>query len=382
MINMPKKTRNPPILEILDNLPVLVDAFDSENKIVFWNKKCEELIGYSKEEIIQHENPLSLLYPKKGYLEYMMEKIKKNEEAKSLEWEITCKNGDKRNILWSHFYMYSSLLDADVWAIGIDVTARHQISKKLRESEQKYRSLMENSPVGCFIVQEDQIKYANKVMADILGYSVEEILTWNMEKANEHIHPEDLKELWEDKDEFPNKEFRIISKNKEIKWIAQFSHEIPFQGKRANQIILIDVTDQKKTKKKLFDMKLKEQKINSLATLAGGIAHDFNNILVSILGNINLVQMDFPSNQVDLFVKEKDQLDVGEYREIWEDRILDLQDNLETMESAVRRAKGLTQQLLTFSKGGKPVKKVKSIMNVINKTLVLIGHGFNAEVKV
>jgi len=93
-----------------------------------------------------------------------------------------------------------------------------------------------------------------------------------------------------------------------------------------------DVSSQRKLEEEL----LKTHKLESLGVLAGGIAHDFNNILTAVMGNISLARM---------------HAEPGDKLDKW----------LSGAEKATERAKDLTQQLLTFSKGGAPVKRVISI---------------------
>jgi signal transduction histidine kinase/CheY-like chemotaxis protein len=113
-------------------------------------------------------------------------------------------------------------------------------------------------------------------------------------------------------------------------------------------LVFRDVTEQLKTEMEL----LKVKKLESIGVLAGGIAHDFNNILTAILGNINLA----------LFDK-----DIG-------DRTRKL---LLEAEKASLRAKGLTQQLLTFSKGGEPVTEISSLIGIIRDSANFVVHGLN-----
>jgi nitrogen-specific signal transduction histidine kinase/CheY-like chemotaxis protein len=102
------------------------------------------------------------------------------------------------------------------------------------------------------------------------------------------------------------------------------------------QSIIRDITDRKKAEEEMQ----KTEKLESLSILAGGIAHDFNNILTGILGNISLAK-----------------INVGEGNKIAK--------ILVEAENAAIRAKSLTQQLLTFAKGGLPVKNVISIADLI-----------------
>lgn len=100
--------------------------------------------------------------------------------------------------------------------------------------------------------------------------------------------------------------------------------------------------------------RLRVKQLESLGTLAGGIAHDFNNILAAILGNINLAMV--KSSNLD------EQFD----------------DYLDSAAKACLRAKGLTAQLLTFAKGGSPVKKFASIDEIVMESADFVLHGSKA----
>jgi PAS domain S-box-containing protein len=99
---------------------------------------------------------------------------------------------------------------------------------------------------------------------------------------------------------------------------------------------------------------IKVKKLESLGILAGGIAHDFNNILTGILGNLSFAR---------LFLDQ-------EHRSALP---------LEQAEKAALRAGELTKQLLTFSKGGTPVKKVVAVRPLIEESLALVLSGANVK---
>jgi PAS domain S-box-containing protein len=108
---------------------------------------------------------------------------------------------------------------------------------------------------------------------------------------------------------------------------------------QANEKLRKEIEDRERMEEEL----VKVQKLESLGILAGGIAHDFNNLLASILGNISLAMLDLQPSD-------------GPYRQ------------LEAAERASLRAQGLTRQLLTFSKGGEPVKRTTSITELIKES--------------
>jgi two-component system, cell cycle sensor histidine kinase and response regulator CckA len=119
-----------------------------------------------------------------------------------------------------------------------------------------------------------------------------------------------------------------------------------YEGKQVVLVIGHEITERKRIEKEL----LKVQKLESLGVLAGGIAHDFNNILASILGNIELVELE---------TKLTDQTYAC----------------LEEAKKASLRAKQLTQQLLTFARGGEPVKHPVSIGTLITNSANFVMHG-------
>ncbi|MEW5909160.1 MAG: ATP-binding protein, partial [Thermodesulfobacteriota bacterium] len=119
--------------------------------------------------------------------------------------------------------------------------------------------------------------------------------------------------------------------------------------------IFKDITD----KKRLEEQIQQSQKLESIGTLAGGIAHDFNNLLTAILGNISLAKM---------YSKAEGKV----------------QQLLNESERACGRAKELTERLITFSKGGAPVKRVASIDPLLRDTisLVLMGSNISCEFQI
>ena len=115
-------------------------------------------------------------------------------------------------------------------------------------------------------------------------------------------------------------------------------------------LVFRDVTDKENVEREI----LKAQKLESLGVLAGGIAHDFNNLLGGILGNIEMAK---------IVLHPRDQI----------------YDKLLNAEQAIMRASKLTRQLLTFSKGGSPVKEVISVATLVRDSVNFTLHGSNVR---
>lgn len=116
--------------------------------------------------------------------------------------------------------------------------------------------------------------------------------------------------------------------------------KVPLRDKDGQVVGMLGMYDDVTEYKKMEQELIKVQKLESVGVLAGGIAHDFNNLLTAILGNISLIKMELSPNTK-----------AYEY--------------LTRAETASQRAKDLTHQLLTFSKGGAPVRKTISAGEVI-----------------
>jgi PAS domain S-box-containing protein len=143
----------------------------------------------------------------------------------------------------------------------------------------------------------------------------------------------------------------LVSRDGRERIVADSAAPIRDQESRVVGAVLVfrDITEKRKMEEEL----LKSQKLESIGVLAGGIAHDFNNLLTAILGNISLSKM---------YVSEGDKI----------------HQKLVEAEKASLRARDLTQQLLTFSRGGAPVKKTAAVTDIIRDSVAFTLSGSRA----
>jgi PAS domain S-box-containing protein len=240
----------------------------------------------------------------------------------------------------------------ELGALGLafDDMAEHlaKRDKDLRESQQEnafLTGLLEQSSQPFAIGYPDgRIGRFNPAFLTLLGYRSDEVhvLEWSRDltppewRAREE---EKLMEL-EHSDQPVRYEKEYLRKDGSQVPVELLTHVVrdPDGAPAFYYAFITDITERKHAQREM----LKTDKLESLGVLAGGIAHDFNNILTAILGNISLAQM---------YVNDPDAL----------------RKRLEDAEHAALRAKGLTRQLLTFARGGEPVKKFVQIRKLLEE---------------
>ena len=242
-----------------------------------------------------------------------------------------------------------------------DITERMQAEDMLQKSEEKYQSLIENLRDSYFFYVHDiegVFTYTSPSLTNILGYSAEEFQTHYSEFLTDNqINKDVIKytELSIQGIKQPPYEVEIYHLDGTIRTLQVQETPVFDDNHMVNAVegIAQDITERLKMEKEL----IKVQKLESVGILAGGIAHDFNNSLQAILGYISLAEL---HSNTDNRIKEY----------------------LEEARKTVLQSSGLTQQLLTFSKGGAPVKNTISISELIRDSVRLALSGSNVKCKI
>ncbi len=233
-------------------------------------------------------------------------------------------------------------------------------NREILQRDELFRTVIEYAADWAYWLDESgRFKYNSLKCKEITGYSPEEfqedpdLLKKIIFDADRPFFEEHLRSAVTDQPH-KNLEFRIVTRDGNIRWISHNCNKIydssgKFLGVRGSNL---DITEQKLASEELS----KIEKLESLGVVAGGIAHDFNNLLTAILGNISLAKMEAdPSSSI--------------YK------------RLEASEKASIRAQNLTQQLLTFAKGGTPVKRRSSLKRIILETAEFALKGSNVACK-
>ena len=180
----------------------------------------------------------------------------------------------------------------------MDISVQKRIEESLRESEQRYRLLVETASEGILVAQGESLKFVNPVIPELTGYAEEELLA---RPFLYFVHP-DYRELTRNNyvkrikgEELGQRyEIKILKKDASIRWVEISGAKIQWEGQPATLNFATDITERKRAeveKLALVQQLNQAQKLESLGVLAGGIAHDFNNILAIIVGNCFLAKM-------------------------------------------------------------------------------------------
>ena len=134
--------------------------------------------------------------------------------------------------------------------IGRNITRRKKAEDALRESEERFRILMESSPTAILLYQNDKWIYANPAATEIMGYTNQELLSMNFWDI---VHPDDRQSVMERgkkrQQSIPvtkRYEFRIVSKDNTVKWVDLSGETIMFNGSPAGIISVLEITERVK----------------------------------------------------------------------------------------------------------------------------------------
>ncbi len=230
-----------------------------------------------------------------------------------------------------------------------------RLNNTLRESEDKFRTIFDFNPDAVTISRLDDGCYVdiNRGFTQITGFCRDEVIGKTVLELNLWCDPADRSILVQglrEKGFYQNIETQFRLKDGSIITALISARLISLKGVTHLLSVARDITELKKFEYE----KLKFEKLESLGVLAGGIAHDFNNILTGIMGNIS-------------------------FAKVFLDTTHKSSKLLAEAEKAAVRAGELAHQLLTFARGGQPIKHVVSLKHLIDEALSFTLRGSNVK---
>ncbi len=232
--------------------------------------------------------------------------------------------------------------------------AQSRLIERLAESERSIRDILINLPV--IVARFDrhgkgEIQFVNMAWSRILGFDIDSSVGTEIDS---YVLLDDL-EKWrilvkntKDSDgDLLDSQVRFKDSKGETRWL-----KVKFDQRESGEVIVLmeDFTERRRLDAEL----LRAQRLESIGRLAGGLAHDFNNLLQVIMGYIDLSQRLNKNNGID-----------AKY--------------LKIANQACLRAAGLTKQMLSFSKGGNPVRMIWALEDVVKEAVEMSLHGSSVK---
>ena len=344
---------------MVENMPVLVVAFDAHGEIVFWNRECERVSGFAAQEVLHDRAALERLFPDDAFRRSLRGR---GQDHRDLECRLSCKDGGTRIVSWSDISRQYPLPGWKAWRIGVDMSQRLLVEQAVIQAKQEWERTFDSVPDPILILDgELRARRLNMALGSRLGMHPRSLVGRSLE---------DLVEGGDLAGEVGTEEVarRIramaegaVSASEELtiaRWGGHFLVAVsPFRDREEARTGTIVVAHDISRWKELERQLEQSRRLEALGTLAGGIAHDFNNILGVMLGYAEMLQ---PSAQ-------------GGPQERRVEEIL----------RAGTRAKELIAQILTFSRQGvgslATLRLTPLVKEVLQHLLVTMPQGISVR---
>lgn len=339
-----------------ENATDIIWTSDLDLKYTYVSPSVRKLLGYTPEEFMSLPierilAPASLQVAMQVFHEELEAERSRQKDVgrtRTIEAELACKDG---STAWVEVKM-AFLRDetgnpTGVLGIARDITDRRRANQALRESEEQYRGLFENSVEGMFTSDlHHNITSANKALGELLDYDVEELMGMNWRDI---VHAESKKSVFKEYNKLlrTGKPIRgivyeCVSRSGErrltegyVSLIRRENRPVGFQGS------VRDITEHKRENEQLMIA----DRLASIGELASGAAHELNNPLTSVIGFSQLLM-------------DRDVPD-------------DIREDLKLIHDEAQRATCVVKNLLTFARRHAPAKQLNQINSIIEDVLRL-----------
>ena len=360
------------IFDVAQNVAFIkTDLNGKAAKIIEFSPGAENIFGYKREEVIGR--PVAMLHLEAD-VERFPETIEANinkSEGFSGESMLVRKSGEIFPALFTTY----PVLDEDgkvesTVGVSIDISELRQAEEALRESEEKFRSLLSSFSGASYRSKCDKawtIIYLSEGIEGLCGYPPSDFVNNSVRTFESIIHRDDTalteKEVmdcvhagvpWDI-------EYRIVHKDGSVRWVLETGRGIKDDGGIVQYLdgFVHDISDRKRAeeeREKLESQLVQSQKMESIGRLAGGVAHDFNNMLSVILGYTELIFNDLP-------------------------QVSPLRAELEEIRKAAERSANLTRQLLAFARKQAVVPQTLELNETVSSMLKMLGRLIGEDIE-
>lgn len=348
--------------QIVDAFPVPMALNDQEQRILYLNAAFVRTFGYDLADIPTLAQWWPLAYPDPAYREWvaytwqlrLTRSQKESKPFEPLELTIRCKDGSGKTVIGSAIQPGDSGVHP---VLLYDITDRKKAEAALAREKELLRVTLQSIAdavittdiAGCIMGMNEAAELLTEwTEKEALGQEIDTVFQIYDEQGRPVPSPV-ASVLLDNRTVQEEGAVMLLSRNQNKRLVARSAALIREASGRTAGVVLVfrDVTE----RQKLLENMQRTDKLDSLGVLAGGIAHDFNNMLASLFGYIELAR--------------QRTADPG------------ARNSLDRALTAFHRAKDLTQQLLTFSRGGAPAVQPGRLDSLILETAAFILSGSN-----
>ena len=327
-----------------------------DGRYVDVNETFIRTLGYTRDEVIGRTPEEIGIFADRSYLMNAARIFHEQDGLNNYELLVRAKDG--RTLVGLFSADIIRLRDSMYWVTFMtDITEKRQAEEALRQSEERYRLLVENTTdVISRHGRDSTILFITPSCERMLGYRPEELTG---KQSIEFIHPADKGAAWgaikrarEQGTDRYRTEFRVIRKDGSVIWVEILGRIIQDEHGNIPEFYstMRDITEKKLAEEELrtYESRLmRSQKLEAIGTLAGGIAHDFNNILSAIIGYSELALEDLPEKHP-------------------------VRESMEEVLKAGDRARELVRQILTFSRQMETERRPVKVQLILKEALRLL----------
>jgi PAS domain S-box-containing protein len=337
---------------MISNISDVIGVIGADGNVKYKSPNIEKWFGWVPQDVIGrpgwltiHPEDLERVRKTFGTL------LEKDKSVATIEYRYKCKDGNYKQVQLTATNLMNDPVICGMLLNYHDITRRKDAEDKLRASEERFRTMFQQAPLGIALVDSTsgRIYEVNSRFAEIAGRTREEMTSIDWMSIT---HPDDIQEDLENMARmnaqiiqgFTMKK-RYIRPDGSYVWINMTIAPITAENNRkpCHLAMIQDITEMRAIEARLRQ----SEKMEAIGQLAGGIAHDFNNVLGGIIGYTDL----------SLDLVEKDSI---------------MEKNLRKILKASERAKHLVQQILTFSRQGNQQKSIIAVRPIIKEVLELL----------
>jgi two-component system, cell cycle sensor histidine kinase and response regulator CckA len=283
---------------LAENSPDVIVRYNREGRYLYANPAFASATGFSLKEVSGRRiGEFGFSAEHTALWQQTIDRVFVSSQPITVEFDFKTPAGLRRFESRAIPEIASDGAIASVLVVSRDISKRVASERALRQSEERYRTLIESAIVGILVHRDGRVCYANPAMLQMFGYQTAAEFPWQTDWS-EHIAPEFRYEMRSRTEAVlggahvpPHPGWQILRKDGSRRWVQSSPTRVEWDGADAVLSFIRDITELRDAadRQSALEEQLREaQKLEAIGLLAGGIAHDFNNLLQVIGGNASL----------------------------------------------------------------------------------------------